>query len=258
MTTVDPVHGRGWNTADRWGGWRWRKPERGEHFRRCSFCGSIHPEDLAAEQAGDDICRVCAKHGWEACFRNQQPPWVNGDERAAVLAQVSPEERAQVEAQAPAHSYSPGGWWASWADQKYGWPHKFYVEGLSNRDTGALFVVAVQSGGQARPPEPAAGKDGIGWVAFADLTRQQRKIAERDGWVARQADHSAFYQFGTRTSHFAKFYTVHLADPAISGAAKETIQRVCGLRFEWSGDGQIRWSRYQPPGADTETQHGDH
>jgi hypothetical protein len=35
--------------AKRWGGWSWREPHHGEHFRRCDFCGSIHPEDLAAE-----------------------------------------------------------------------------------------------------------------------------------------------------------------------------------------------------------------
>lgn len=43
----DPVHGWG---ADWWGAWSWRKPSRGEHFRRCSFCGSIHPDDLLAEK----------------------------------------------------------------------------------------------------------------------------------------------------------------------------------------------------------------
>lgn len=42
----DLVHGV---EAERWGGWSWREPSRGEHYRTCSYCGSIHPEDLAAE-----------------------------------------------------------------------------------------------------------------------------------------------------------------------------------------------------------------
>jgi hypothetical protein len=44
---IDPVHGR---DAERWNGWHWEDPARGEHFRRCSFCGSVNPDDLAAEQ----------------------------------------------------------------------------------------------------------------------------------------------------------------------------------------------------------------
>lgn len=43
---IDPVHG---GEAERWGGWSWRDPSHGEHYRTCSYCGSIHPEDLAAE-----------------------------------------------------------------------------------------------------------------------------------------------------------------------------------------------------------------
>lgn len=45
-TAVDPVHG---GETDRWGGWSWREPSRGEHFRTCTYCGSISPDDLAAE-----------------------------------------------------------------------------------------------------------------------------------------------------------------------------------------------------------------
>ena len=155
VSAPDPVHG---TDAERWGGWHWSKPRHGEHFRRCSYCGSVHPEDLAAEPA----------------------------------------------------------WHAEWADRKYGWPHKFYAD-IPNRSASALFVVGAQSGGTGRPdwkaPSPMAGKDGLGWVAFEKLTRAQRKIAERDGWGVTRDDHSDYYDFGTRASHFGKFYTVHLADP---------------------------------------------
>jgi hypothetical protein len=48
----DPVHGAqmaAFPTAYASGGWCWNDPRDGEHFRRCSYCGSIHPDDLAAE-----------------------------------------------------------------------------------------------------------------------------------------------------------------------------------------------------------------
>jgi hypothetical protein len=35
--------------ARRSGGWSWVDPVRGEHFRQCSYCGGINPEDLVAE-----------------------------------------------------------------------------------------------------------------------------------------------------------------------------------------------------------------
>lgn len=185
---ADPVHGSGWNSAARWGGWHWSEPRHGEHFRRCSFCGSIDPDDLAAEPT----------------------------------------------------------WRADWADRKYGWPHKFYVD-VPNRDPAALFVVGAQSGGQGRPgyrpPEPLAGEDGIGWVAFADLTRAQRKIAGRDGWRVTKDDHSDFYEFGTRSSHYGKFYTIHLADPQVTQEAKDIIGRVSGLRFRFE-DGRMSWEAW--------------
>jgi hypothetical protein len=49
--------------AGRWGGWFWREPSRGEHFRRCSYCGSVHPADLAAEP------------GWRAEWADRKYGW---------------------------------------------------------------------------------------------------------------------------------------------------------------------------------------
>ncbi|MGW4757740.1 hypothetical protein [Streptomyces chartreusis] len=69
----DLVHG---SDADRWGGWSWRDPSRGEHYRTCSYCGSIHPEDLAAESEWHAEW-ADPKYGWPHKFYiavpNQQP-----------------------------------------------------------------------------------------------------------------------------------------------------------------------------------------
>ena len=235
---ADPVHGSGWNSAARWGGWDWRKPRYGDHFRTCSFCGSIHPEDLAAETAGRGSCQTCGKTGWSACFEGQQPSWLTGDAGQRTLAAVSAEERARVEALAPAHSYDPGGWYASWADPKYGWPHKFYVEKLKPHDPSLLHCVGRGSGGDGGRPD-----DRGNWVAAADLTRAQKRIIKDDGMHA-GGKFDGWYLFGTRPSLHAKFYTIHLADPAVSQDVKDTIQRVSGLRFTFTDDGRVGWQRW--------------
>jgi hypothetical protein len=215
---ADPVHGSGWNSAARWGGWSWSEPARGEHFRRCSFCGSIHPEDLAAETAGTGTCRTCGQQGWEACFRAQN---------------ISDED----------HPYDPGGWYASWADRKYGWPHKFYVD-VPNRDPAALFCVGSSSEAREGPYAPGGEMyrplseryPGQDWVSAGDLTPEQAAVIERD-----RSGEADFYLFGTRPSHFGKFYTIHLADPAISQDVKDAIQRASGLRFTFTDDGRVGW-----------------
>lgn len=159
--------------AGRWGGWSWSEPSHGEHFRRCSYCGSVHPADLAAE-----------------------PTW-----------------RAQ------------------WADRKYGWPHKFYVD-IPNRDPGALFAVGLTSGGPTdRPLDP-------GWIAWENLTDEQRGIVERDRLVGDRPPRGVL--FGTRPSHFGKFYTIHLSDPEIPDEIKGAIQSRSGLYFEFT-DGHVGW-----------------
>lgn len=231
---ADLVHGSGWNSAARWGGWSWREPAHGEHFRRCSFCGSIHPEDLAAETAGTGTCTVCGLQGWDACFRGQ-PLGIGRDEIKRLLADPSipDDEKQRLRGEHPAHSYDPGGWYASWADRKYGWPHKFYVD-IPNRSPGALFVIGSQYG-----PPMTPRPDGLEWVAWKDLSRAQQKVAKRDGYD--REPHPNYVGFGTRDSHFGKFYTIHLADPAISQDVKDIIQRISGLRFTFTDDGKIGW-----------------
>lgn len=71
----DPVHG---SEAARWGGWEWRDPSRGEHFRRCTHCGCVHPEDLAVEfELGTRAEWADRKYGWPHKFyvsiKNRDP-----------------------------------------------------------------------------------------------------------------------------------------------------------------------------------------
>jgi hypothetical protein len=59
---------------------RWRKPDRGQHYRTCGYCGSIHPDDLATAivngqiQGGEWSDR---KYGWPHKYyvdvANQEP-----------------------------------------------------------------------------------------------------------------------------------------------------------------------------------------
>ena len=100
--------------AERWGGWKWEEPRHGEHFRRCSYCGCVHPVDLVAEAE----------------------------------------------------------WRAEWADFKYGWPHKFYVD-IANRDPERLYVV----GSTSRFAESDRVR---GYVPVEELTDEQKAIIERD------------------------------------------------------------------------------
>jgi len=160
--TADPVF--------RFGPWTWSEPRDGEHFRRCSFCGSVSPEDLAAEPV----------------------------------------------------------WRPEWADRKYGWPHKFYVN-IPNRDPDRLYCVGTQNGGDA----PRGPK----WVAVEDFTDDQRALVERDRM---SSDRLVAACFDTRPNHFGKFYTIHLSDPALNPAVQADIEQRSGIRFTFA-DGRVGW-----------------
>lgn len=172
MASVDPVHH---GEAARWGGWYWAEPRHHEHFRRCSYCGGIHPDDLAAEPL----------------------------------------------------------WRAEWADAKYGWPHKFYVD-IPNRSPGQLFYI----GSVSHWDEKYRAQ---GYIPTGELTDGQRAVLRETG--AGDVDPGRGWLLGTRTSHFGKFYTAHLADPAISDETKNAVQRRSGLRLTFI-DGRVRWERW--------------
>ena len=220
-TAIDVVHGA---EAGRWGGWSWREPRYGDFFRTCSYCGSIHPEDLAAE-AASDACTVCGARGWLNHFQDNEHSG-------------SP---LPCDCETPCHPFAPAGWYASWADQKYGWPHKFYVEGLRSRDPGLLRYM----GSSSPRPEPP---DGSGWVAAKDLTRAQKKVLKAES--VQHARDGGWYLFGTKPTAFAKFYTRHLADPAVSDEVKDKIAQASGLRFHFGDDGRVSWHGATVPCAE--------
>jgi len=245
-TTADRVHGlRPDSPLKLARTWEWRKPRRGDFFRTCSYCGSISPEDLAAEAAGAGPCQVCGLSGWEACFRSQVPAWAVHltEQQRAILTD---EERASLEGRTARHAYSPGGWWASWADRKYGWPHKFYVEGLKPRDPGMLHCISTSS---HDPREGSFGTMGLQWHQVRDCPRKLLKAARADGMMYSAEKPDMWLGFGPRASLHAKFYSVHLADPLVSDEVKETISRVSGLVFEFTEDGRVGWRLWAPPEA---------
>lgn len=173
----DPIHPEALQYFDR-KPWVWRDPSHAEHYRTCSWCGSINPEDLAAE-----------------------PNWT-----------------------------------ASWADRKYGWPHKFYVD-VVNREPERLFVVGMAS----RDPRP----EEEGWIKWDDLDEEQRKVVDDwNGIVVRSKataeEHPAAVMLATRQTHHAKFYSVHLADPNITPEVRNTIEERSGLRFAFR-EGRVTW-----------------
>lgn len=174
----DPVHGA--EALRHQHRWAWRDPFRGEHFKRCSWCGSMNPEELIFEK------------------------------------------NARI----------------GWADYKYGWPHKFYIDVL-NRDPERPFCVGSASRGSSTAIDQ-------GYIAWEDLTDAQRQTVIDSG-MGRENDEytmSRTYKFGPKRHHFGKFYTVHLKDPAISDAVKDQVQRMSGLRLIWLDDGRVRWEPY--------------
>lgn len=103
----------------------------------------------------------------------------------------------------------------SWADWKYGWPHKAYFDGVPNPHAGMLEVRGISN----RPLE--------GWVQVGENKWQQ---------PARPADATVMW----------KFYTVHLQDA--TPEERDVIERHLGLHFVFLDDGAIRWQSYEPEG----------
>lgn len=128
------------------------------YLRSCSYCGSMHPTDVAN----------------------------------AIKAGAT----------------------GSWADKKYGWPHKAYFEGVPNPHAGLLEV----RGSANYKPEGEHYKD---WVQCGNHWHEQPRPA------------------GPTTS--GKFYSVHLMDA--TPEERDIIETHLGLSFDFKNDGKVTWNK---------------
>lgn len=152
-----------WRTS-----WAERTPHR-DRLRRCSYCGSVHPEDL-----------LDALNKW-ARLR--------------------------------------------FADWKYGWPHKFYVEGVPNELAGQTVEVGSTSG-------PSFGSDGS--PNLPDLTPEER--------LSRRFDRPIMGEAGPYA--VVKFYNEHLLDAGEHFKALQAlIAKQARILFELEVENTLRYRR---------------
>jgi len=109
----------------------------------------------------------------------------------------------------------------SFADWKYGWPHKSYWDGIPNPHAGMLESRSSRT--DPSPEEVAAGK----WIQIP-----KAYLSADKGWW-HEAGRPA-----SPTTH-GKFYSVHLQDA--SPEDRETIEQHLGLKFTFTEDGKIGW-----------------
>lgn len=144
-------------------------------LRSCSYCGSMHPADVAA----------------------------------AIRAGAR----------------------GSWADRKYGWPHKAYFDAVPNPHAGQLETQSSATFKSDRFPHEV----------------REPRYDERTG--ERVADYVRYTDApkpAAATTH-GKFYTVHLQDA--SPEDRETIERHMGLRFTFVDDG-VSWGPWAEPASE--------
>jgi hypothetical protein len=125
-------------------------------LRACSYCGSMHPSDVAS----------------------------------AIKAGAKGE----------------------WADQKYGWPHKAYFDGIPNPHAGLL---EVRASANYKP------EDRNDWIQCGDHWHEPPRPADP-----------------TTTG---KFYSVHLMDA--TPEERDIIETALGLHFDFNEDGTVVWKR---------------
>lgn len=152
-----------------------------------------------------------------------------------------------------------------WADFKYGWPHKAYLDGIPNPHAGML--ESRMSCSHATPVCRLDGKPCVHGDQNPDRPHKDCTCLAPDFLGERPADGlrngapmrlalSGFFDSGTgkpghtwrelgkpaqATTH-GKFYTVHLQDASPEDRA--TIEQHLGLSFEFTSDGGVRWRRY--------------
>lgn len=111
----------------------------------------------------------------------------------------------------------------SWADFKYGWPHKAYFDGVPNPHAGMLETRSSSSTKSEQFPHEV----------------REPRYNERTG--ERVADYVQYTEAPepAPAATDGKFYTVHLQDA--SPEDRETIESHLGLRFTFE-DGGVRWA----------------
>lgn len=161
----------------------------GQPFRTCSYCGSIHPEDLYTFlmlPKREGPCRACNGPGPEP-DKSDIIAWMNWS-RASYLNTHS--------CRVTLHG----------ADWKYGWPHKFYVEGIENPIAGVPVISSSTS--------------------YFDEAKGRHVTELGEPYPAPQFTH-------------AKFYNEHLldCDDEAFAALIPLLDREGGIRFERRTEG---------------------
>lgn len=113
------------------------------------------------------------------------------------------------------------------ADMKYGYPHKLYLDNVPNPHAGELEVRAWSS-------HPQRGFD-----------REVREPRYDEKTGLRVADHVHYTEQPkpARSTTNGKFYTVHLQDA--TAEEQEIISKAMGLRIAFNADGSVAWKRYE-------------
>jgi hypothetical protein len=146
---------------------------------------------------------------------------------------------------------------ASWADFKYGWPHKLYVENVPNPHAGLL--ESRMGCSHATPVCPRSGQAcEHGEQSFSlpkcecmkagqperGLHGAQAVFRLRDGYCSRSGEpHYTWRAAGepAAATTWGKFYTVHLQDASPEDRA--IIERAMGLSFVFEAGGRVSWRR---------------
>lgn len=115
---------------------------------------------------------------------------------------------------------------AHWADWKYGWPHKAYLDGVPDARAGQPWICGWSN------------RETAGWQPF---TEAEHGELARAGGITSCREGETWVQVRPReATTTCKFYTEHLKDATPQD--RETIERALGLRFTFEG-GRISWAR---------------
>lgn len=190
-----------------------------------------YPPSIAHKMAGD-MNWVGIQHfpgGMVPWLPAQAPDWHEGGQRTdgrlcscGYCGSMHPAEvAAAIRAGARGH----------WADFKYGWPHKFYLEGVPNPHAGMVELTSSIGG------EPRTDED-----------RAEYSIKVPSGRFDERTGQPTFYYYAPgkpapALSSHEKFYTVHLLDATAED--REVIERAMGLSFTFHADGRVSWTRFE-------------